>query len=77
MPLGISLAAKSARSEPNTLSMSFERTYKNATTGQTRSMTPSAGLPTDQPLLDSLTVSGHSWPNLVMVVTHQCTRKTM
>jgi hypothetical protein len=29
---------------PNSLSASFEITYKNATSGQTRSMTPSAGL---------------------------------
>jgi hypothetical protein len=65
-PPGISPVAKDARSEPNSLSRSFERTYKIATTGQTRPMTPLAGLSTDQPLLDSLTVSGHSWSNLVM-----------
>jgi hypothetical protein len=39
--------------------------FKNATTGQTRSMIPSAGLLTDQPAQDSLTVSGLSWSNLV------------
>jgi hypothetical protein len=65
-PPGISPVAYYARSESNFLRTSFERTYKIASTGQTRSMTPSAGLPTNQPLLDSLTVSGHSWPNSVM-----------
>jgi hypothetical protein len=58
--------AKYARSEPNSLSTSFERTSKNAMTGQTTSMIPSAGGLTGQPVPDSLTVSGYSWSNLVM-----------
>jgi hypothetical protein len=65
-PLGISPAAKYARSEPNYPSTSFERPSKNAMTGQTTSTIPSAGGLTGQPVPDSLTVSGHSWSNLVM-----------
>jgi hypothetical protein len=71
----ISPVAKYARSEPNFLSTSFEGTFKNATTGQTRSMIP-AGVLTDPPVPDSLTTSGHSWSNLVILVTHR-TRTTM
>jgi hypothetical protein len=66
---GTSPVAKYVRSEPRSPrspSTNFEITYKNATSGQTRSMTPSAGLLIVQPVLDSLTVSGHSWSNLVM-----------
>jgi hypothetical protein len=48
------------------LGASFERTYRNATIGQIRSMIPSAGLYTDQPLLYSPTVSGPSWSNSVV-----------
>jgi hypothetical protein len=39
---------------------SSERTFRDATTGQTRYMIPSVGLLTD-PMPDSLTISGHSW----------------
>jgi hypothetical protein len=46
---GILPVAKYTRSEPNSLSTSSERTFSDATTGQTRSMIPSAGLLTDQP----------------------------
>jgi hypothetical protein len=63
---GISPVTKYARSEPNSPSTSSERTFRDATTGQTRSMIPSVGLLTDQPMPDSLTISGHSWSNLVM-----------
>jgi hypothetical protein len=63
MPPDISLVANSARSKLNSLRTSFGRTYKNPTIGQTRSLIPSAGLHTDQPLLYSLTVSGLLWLN--------------
>jgi hypothetical protein len=65
-PFGISPAAKYARSEPNYPSTSYERTSKNAMTGQTTSTIPSAGGLTGQPVSDSLTVSGHSCSNLVI-----------
>jgi hypothetical protein len=39
---------------------------QNVATGQTRPMIPSAGLLTDQPVPDSLTVFGLSWSNLVI-----------
>jgi hypothetical protein len=60
---GILPVAKSTRSEPNSLSMSSERTFSDATTGQTRSMIPSAGLLTDQPAPNLATVNGHLWSN--------------
>jgi hypothetical protein len=44
------------------------RTLRTELPGQTRSMIPSASRPTDQPLVDLLTVSGHSWSNSVMAV---------
>jgi hypothetical protein len=44
-------------------SMSSERTFSDATTGQTRSMIPSAGLLTDQPAPNLATVNGHLWSN--------------
>jgi hypothetical protein len=47
---GIPPVAKTARSEPNSRSTNCERTYKNATMGQIRSLIPSAGPPTDQPM---------------------------
>jgi hypothetical protein len=49
------IVAKYARSETNSLSTSFELTFKNAMTGQTGSTSPSVGLLTDQPLPDLLT----------------------
>jgi hypothetical protein len=60
---GILPVAKSTRSEPNSLSTSSERTFSDATTGQTRSMIPSAGLLTDQPAPNLATVNGHLWSN--------------
>jgi hypothetical protein len=39
---------------------------KNATTGPTTPLIPSTGRPTDQPVLDSLTVFAHSWSKLLM-----------
>jgi hypothetical protein len=62
---GLSPVANYARSEPNSLSSSFERFFKNATIGPTTTMIPSTGRPTDQPVPDSLTVAGLSWTNLV------------
>jgi hypothetical protein len=56
----ISLVTKYARSEPNSPSTSSERTFRDATTGQTRYMIPSVGL-LKKPMPDSLTISGHSW----------------
>jgi hypothetical protein len=44
---GISLVTKYARSEPNSPSTSSERTFRDATTGQTRYMIPSVGLLTE------------------------------
>jgi hypothetical protein len=41
---GYSLVTKYARSEPNSPSTSSERTFRDATTGQTRYMIPSVGL---------------------------------
>jgi hypothetical protein len=77
-PLGISPVAKYARSELSSLSTSFERTSKNAMTGQTTSTISSGGGLTGQPVPDSLTVSGHSWSNLVMTgYSSAGTRKTM
>jgi hypothetical protein len=66
MPPGTSPVANSARSEPNSLSTSFKRIYRNATIGQTRSMILSAGLHTDQPTLYSTLLTdsvrnGHIW----------------
>jgi hypothetical protein len=58
---GILPVAKSTRSEPNSLSTS-SGTFSDATTGQTRSMIPSAGLLTDQPA-PLATVNGHLWSN--------------
>jgi hypothetical protein len=43
---------------------------QNATTDQTGSTTPSADLLTDQPLLDTLTVSGHLSSNSVMAASY-------
>jgi hypothetical protein len=68
-PLGRSPAAKYARSEPNSPSTSFERTSKNAMTGQTTSTIPSAGGLTVQPVSAGFTDSlrtlmvklSHSW----------------
>jgi hypothetical protein len=70
-----SLATKYARSEPNSPSTELRAYLQNATTGQTRYMIPSVGLPTDQPMPDSLTISGHSCQNLVMAGYPFCERR--
>jgi hypothetical protein len=66
MPPVISPVAKYPRSEPNSLSTSFEGDYRAATSGQTMSMITSADLPTDQSLPVSLAVSGPARSNSVM-----------
>jgi hypothetical protein len=57
----ISPAEKRERSGLKSPSTTYGRSYKNGTSGQTRSTTPSAGMPTNQPLHYSLTVPESTW----------------
>lgn len=68
MASGTPQAMKTGHSLPNSLSMNSGCTCVSATIGLTTSLIPSNGLPTDQPLLYSLIISGpfglqrsHGW----------------